>query len=165
MRRALLDAAEADNVEFAEDDFQWPSPVERDEIQRALFGVSLVEHTVRTLLAAHTKVTGRDFEAQGLRSINSFRMDRRSRTRPRPRGIRRDQGVQIDDLIDEYKVSFKFEADNATVHEFLEGCRASRPRVTFGGLKIIQGRPGDPLIVTGEMIALTIKDVPEGKGI
>ena len=96
VRRALLDAAEADNVEFAEDDFQWPSPVERDEIQRALFGVSLVEHTVRTLLAAHAKVTGRDFEAQGLRSIERFRMDRRPRTPQRPRGIRRQPGVQVE---------------------------------------------------------------------
>ncbi len=149
---------EAD-VEFLDKAFTWSPVTEPDEIQRRLVGVSLVQHMVGQLLTAHRAVTEDDFQAVGLRSILEFKMDRMQR-QGRRRSSRRDQAEQAADLVSEVAVKFKFEADNATIHRFLENCRTARPRVILGALKIAPGRrSGDPLLVTGDLRALTI-----GKG-
>lgn len=162
VRDALFNGASSADVEFPEDAFSWQQPAELDQIQKALYGVSIVEHTVNQLLAAHGSVTGKDFAAVGLRSISTFRLDQQ-RTGRKRYVRRRDKEITADQLIDEVKVGFKFEADNKTIHKFLENCRQAEPRIALGGLKITQGRrpAADPLVVTGEMVALTVKPIPE----
>jgi hypothetical protein len=159
VRNAVFDRAAEINVEFLEEAFSWQPPTERDLIQRELIGVSVVEHVVGQLVAAHKAVTAADFEALGLRAITSFKMDRPAPRRG-PRGPR-DQAVKATDLLSEVAVTFKFEADYRTTHQFLENCRASSPKVILGQLKIVRGRrSGDPLKVEGEIRALTIKPLP-----
>ena len=155
VRDKVFDDVDRADIEFEEKAFTWPPETVRENIQRRLVGVSLVEHTVGLLLSAHKKVTDENFEAIGLRSILDFKMDRVVLRRKRSRS---KDGVKAADLVAEIAVKFKFSADNATVHQFLENCRAARPRVTLGSLQIVENRrSGDPLLVSGDIRALTIK--------
>ncbi len=164
VRSEVFKSADEEDVEFLEKGFTWSPETEPDRIQRRLIGVSLVQHTVKQLLVAHRAVTKDNFSAIGLRSILDFKVDRNTRT-GRRRSRRRDKEVQAIDLVSEVDVQFKFEADNATIHRFLENCRAARPRVIFGALKIVPGRrSGDPLVVTGDVRALSIKPLPSEEG-
>ncbi|MCA8956321.1 MAG: hypothetical protein KDC87_09615 [Planctomycetes bacterium] len=161
VRQALYRAANELNIDFPEDAFTWSAPTERDEIQRALVGASMVELAVQHLLAAHKTVTGKSYEALGLRAILDFKMDRRSRSRGRSK--KPGERPTAEELVEETRVRFKFEADNATVHQFVENCRVGRPRLQVATLKITRGRrSGDPLTVTGELRTLRIKSLEEG---
>ncbi len=160
VRGGVFKKTDDEDVEFLEKAFTWSPETEPDKIQRRLIGVSLVEHVVTQLLSAHRTVTKDDYSAMGLRSILDFKMDRTQRSSRRRSG-RRDRGVQAVDLVSEVSVAFKFEADNATIHHFLENCRVARPRVTLGAFKVVPGRrPGDPLLVTGDIRALSVKPLP-----
>jgi len=160
VRSVVFKSADDEDVEFLEKAFTWSPETEPEKIQRRLVGVSLVEHCVAQLLAAHRDVIKDDFSAVGLRSILDFKMDREARSTRRRSG-RRDKALQAADLVSEVSVKFKFEADNATVHRFLENCRAARPRVILGAFKAVPGRrSGDPLVVTGDLRALTVKPLP-----
>lgn len=159
-RSEVFKSADEEDVEFLEKAFTWSPETEPDKIQRRLIGVSLVQHTVEQLLVAHRAVTRDDFAAVGLRSILDFKMDRNERA-GRRRSRSRDKDVQAADLLSEVSVKFKFEADNATIHRFLENCRIARPKVIFGAFKVVPGRrAGDPLLVTGDVRALRIKPLP-----
>jgi hypothetical protein len=160
VRTAAVERAAAANVEFPEDGLSWSPQTERDAIQRELIGISLVDHVVAQLIAAHKAVLEADFEALGVRSIVSFKMDSRPR---KSRVVRsnRDEGVRAADLVSEVAVGFVFEADFRTTELFLENCRAAEPKVTFGRLKITRGkRSGEPLRVDGEVRALSVKPLP-----
>ena len=162
VRDELFDAAFDANVEFPEDSFSWSAPIEREEIRRALVRVSLVEHMVRQLIAAHETVTDRNFDALGLYSIGEFSGE--SRGRPgRFRPQRNSRPEPVDQIVEE-RIGFEFEADNATLHEFLENCRTVRPRVSLDEITIERGRrPGDPLRITGGLVALTIAPISAGE--
>lgn len=158
VRDAMFNLAYEENVDFPESSFTWGQPVGREAIQRGLISVSLVEHSVRQLIAAHKKVTERDFDALGVRSIESFHMDRGKATGRQ--FSRRTEGPRAQDYVDEVKVGFKFEADNAAVQEFLENCKAAEPRIGLRSFKIVHGRlPGSPLKVSGEVVAVILKPV------
>ena len=160
VRSEVFKSADDEDVEFLEKGFTWSPETEAEKIQRRLIGVNLVQHCVAQLLAAHRVVIQEDFSATGLRSILDFKMDREARTSRRRSG-RRDKSVRASDLVSEVSVKFKFEADNATIHRFLENCRTARPRVILGAFKVVPGRrSGDPLVVTGDIRALTVKPLP-----
>lgn len=161
VRSEVFKNADEEDVEFLEKAFTWSPETDRDLIQRRLLGVNLVQHTVDRLLEAHRAVIENDFTAIGLRSILDFKMDRMRTSRRRPS---RDKRIHAIELVSEVSVKFKFEADNATIHRFLESCRASRPRVILGAFKTVPGRkPGDPLVVTGDIRALSIKQLPSAE--
>ena len=159
LRRALRDEAYELNVEFPEPSFTWQVPTaERAEVERALVGACVVKHIATQLFAAHRSVTEKNFEALGLREFGQFALDR---ARKSTRRSSRDKGLQVQDLLEEVGVQFKFLCDHATLHQFLENCRATSPRIGLKALKIVHGRrPGDPLVVQGTAVALTIKDIP-----
>jgi hypothetical protein len=142
------------NVEFPEEAFNWTSPTDREQIQRALIGVSVVEQAVTHMIAAHRAVAGKDVEAIGLRSIGTFRLGKViSGTRSR----RRDDGPTAADYLSSVEVDFQCMADTATAHRFIENVRAGVPHLSLDQLKIAGSkRPGDPLIVTGKLVALMI---------
>jgi hypothetical protein len=160
LRKDLFDMAHYANVEFPEASLSWHKADDAAGIDRGLVGLSLVQHLVHQLLAAHKTVIEKDFDAMGVRSIGAFTPDRVGKGRARRR--REGEPMKPEELLTEIKVGFKFEADNATVHRFIENCRGAKRCVTLGGIKITQGRQsGDPLTVSGEVIALTIKDIPK----
>ena len=162
VRDELFDAAFEANVEFPEDSFSWSAPTEREEIRRALVRVSLVEHMVRQLIAAHESVTDGNFDALGLYSIGEFSGEAGTR-QGRP-GRRLSSRPEPADQVAEERIGFEFEADNATLHEFLENCRSARPRVAVDEIRVERGRrPGDPLRITGALIALSIAPISAGE--
>ena len=160
LRTNLIDLAEAENVQFPEDSFAWQPDTGAAAIDRALVGCSLVQFAVTALLDAHRSVTAADFDAPGLRDIGKFEANRARG--PRRNRRRADDPIEAEELIEEVKVRFLFRADHTTLHRFLENCRTGKRRVTLGTLKVVRGKTsGDPLTVSGEIVALTIKPIPK----
>lgn len=151
VKRDLLRRADALGVRLLEKDLDWPAPVS-EEIQPTLIGLNLLEQVALRLLDAHERVKGWDAEATGLDSIETLRVVAAGRTS----GSRARRGAS--EVVQEEKVSFKVRADEATVKLFLESCASKAPPIALApDFKMTVGpAPGDPLLVSGTMLALRL---------
>ena len=158
VRRELVSRADALGVEHAEGDVNWKPPV-GEGIQPTLIGLALLEAVGTRLLDAHERVRADDYDSLGLVSVEAFDVvphNQGPRRGPRGRGRARASGS--DRLVREFRVKFKFRADEATTLLFLEACRSQEPHIALGAdFSMTPGpAPGGPLTVSGTLIALRL---------
>ncbi|MHC5064829.1 MAG: hypothetical protein ACYTG5_12745 [Planctomycetota bacterium] len=161
VRDDVMDTAMAYSVDLSSSDLRWDTPVGREEIADTLVGLSLLEEVALRMLEAGEVVKGRDPDAIGLVGIDLLRVD----GRPSERTRRRRSGAQQDGLPEsyaEYRLTFEFRADEATVSLFLEKCRSDEPVICLqgDGFSMRQGRDiGDPVLTKGQVLAITMSDL------
>jgi hypothetical protein len=167
VRSSLVDKAQQFAVELAGDNLAWEAPVGRDEVERTLASLCVLNHAVGRLLDAGDEVRANDGEAIGLQGIERFEVAKKARKTARRRAPRVNRGrvvkkqtIDVSDRVDEFEVAFKFRADSATVQLFLEKCRAIAPALLLqDGFKVKAGRnSGDALTVTGHLVGLSVRD-------
>ena len=125
VRTALVDKAQQFSVELAPDGLRWAAPVGREEIERALIGLNVLETAVDRLLDASEEIrSASTFGALGVQAIEKFEVTSKRARRSsgyRRSKVRRDSdSVDVEERVDEYEVSFKFRADAPTVQLFLD---------------------------------------------
>lgn len=160
MRSRLLREADSANVDVSDKSLQWTTPSPEDT-QAWLIALNVIDDAVTRLLAAHRAVRDQNPEALGLRAITEFKVEdpraaaQRGRWRASPAGGKADAG----DTIAEQAVRFSFTSDAATAYRFLEACDDPERPLALSALKIAAGElPGDPVVVTGKLGAITFRD-------
>lgn len=162
VRDALLNLAAEANVDLGEGAFQWPAPVQREEIRIALVGLHVLDEAVRRLIQAHQDLLRKQPDALGLREIAQLKIES-----PKSRSFARASEFQPDDHVDPYTVSFTARVDYRTVHDFLERCRVPGRPIGLEDPSLEQGRrSGEPLTFKGRFVGCVVKPlVTEEEGL
>ncbi len=161
VRTDVLGRARELSVELADRDLTWPAPVGREEIERTLLGLCVLQNAATRLLEAGDAVRRADPEALGLVSIDKLAIEKRSGSAfHRPVRRRPTDQPDVAEKLDEIQVAFAFRCDVATLQTFLEQLRGRQPRIGLApDLKVQAGdQIGDPLVVRGHFSALRILD-------
>lgn len=167
VRSRLVAKAQQFGVDMSSESLAWPSPVGREEIEKTLGSLCVLNHMVTRLLDAGDEVRAMDFDALGLQTIEKVELgkgrrntSRRPPIRRRVRGDRKKtEEIDVTARIEEFLVTFKFQADAKTVQLFLEKCRGLPPALLLqDGFKMTAGRnPGDPVTVSGQVVGLALR--------
>ena len=161
LKTGILNGANERDVQVNDKQITWTVANGHDEINKVLFGLELIDETIKRLFAAHDKVRDRDEEAMGLRSVLQLGTElQKGGRRPFPRGGR--DAVDLQDLVEQERVSFKFEADAETINEFFESCRQTgRTLVVERVLMLQPERINDPVVITGSLVGIAFKKAGE----
>src|SRR5690606_33407666 len=124
-------------VQFAENNVTWETAASAEDIRATLFGLELIDELQRRLFAAHDATRARDEEAPGLRAIVSTKLDTRRGARANLRSPRPGE-VDVRDFVTQESVAFEFPADEATLHGFLESCRAPDRALVVDSWRVVK---------------------------
>lgn len=157
LKQTVLDGANERNVQIEDKNVGWNVPLGVDEIRHTLFGLELMDQTIRRLYAASDAVRSADPEAAGLTSIQNLRTDSKASGQGyRPQ--RSGGAADLRDRIEQERVQFKFEADAATIDAFFESCRRPGSTLVIDSVQMQQPpRIGDPVIVNGTLSGVAFK--------
>jgi hypothetical protein len=159
VQRIQQRAADRD-VQTDESSSKWDLPSSVDEIRRVLIGIDMIDEIQQRLFAAHDKVKAADPEQLGLTQIQSVQLEPQAR-RGMQRGTRRGE-VDLDDLLEQQRVTFQFHADEATLALFLESCRQPNRTLVVDGWQVQQpSRPGGPCVVKATLSGIVFKQKEE----
>lgn len=156
LKQMVLDGANERNVAIEDKNVGWNVPLGGDEIRHTLFGLELMDQTIRRLYAASDAVRAADPEAVGLSSVQNLRTD--SKAQSQSLRARQAGSGDLRDRIEQERVQFKFEADAPTILRFFEACRVPGSTLVVDNLQMVQPpRIGDPVIVTGTVSGVAFK--------
>ncbi|MGE3171077.1 MAG: hypothetical protein AB7O97_00535 [Planctomycetota bacterium] len=156
----ILRAANERDVQVSDRDLSWPpAPQGTDEIRAALFGIELVDAVCARLYAAHDAARQQDPQAEGLVAIAKVAVEQKRKARRPVLRPGQPSGADLDDLFDQERVLFEFRADEAVIVRFLESLRRPGKTLTLEhGLKVNHsGRRGDPVIVKGAVLGISLR--------
>ncbi|MEO0478827.1 MAG: hypothetical protein AAF196_05050 [Planctomycetota bacterium] len=145
VRRAVREQALEDGIEFEEEDLSWDPPVGRDEIERAVTTLCVLDHAVARLFDASRLVRQEHPEALGLLQIEKVTAKKSTSTsRGRRNRRRRDEGP-----IDVFDVQMRFRCGDRTLVEWLRRLESASPVLTIApDLKVDRGdQLNDPVTV------------------
>ncbi|MBL8727728.1 MAG: hypothetical protein JNM25_04805 [Planctomycetes bacterium] len=158
LKQSILNAANERDVQVADKDVGWDVPTGVDEIRGVLFGLELLDETTQRLFAAHDAVRAADPDAIALRAVPSLKVDPRRGQRSLSRGTRPGD-VDLRDLLVQERVSFQFQADEATCARFLESCRKPGRALVIETWQLQQPpRLGEPCTVKGTLQGIAFKE-------
>lgn len=154
LKRKIVDNAEVRDVEVESGSITWEVEHSVERIERLLVGLDMIDAIQARLFAAHDAVLAEDEDARGLAAIRAIKVENAGRGARR--GFARNRGgVDLDELIQEQKVSLTFEADAATVYRFLEACREpGRTLLIENWQETAPTRPGEPCLVKAMLRAV-----------
>ena len=165
VRGGVLRAAQESGVDFEDGNLEWPAPALREEIEKTLIGLAAIEAAALRLVAAGDRVRALDPEALGLVSIDSLKVQNRaSGYRPGMRNRLRRGERDASDLVEENRIAFAIRCDVQTLELWLEALRGEDPPLALssGDFTVTPGdQAGDPLVVKGQLLALTIQEPAE----
>jgi hypothetical protein len=158
LKQRINTAASQRNVQVADNAVTWEVPSGIDEIKAVLFGLDLVDAMQQRLFAAHDRRLAAEPDAAGLRAITSIKLESR-RGQARVRRSARPGEVDLRDLLDQERVTFQFQADEATITWFLESCRQpGRTLVIDSWLMTRPTRPGEVCTVKGSFVGIVFRE-------
>ena len=162
VRARVLAGAERSGVDLAANYLQLPAPTTQEETQSVLIALDLLDDAIARVIAASQAVRDKDPDAQGLVSIDELRIEAEKKGQ---RG--RKRAADAGDRIKEYRVSFKLRADAPTVVKMLESFKTGTRPINLGAtpplnVKLDSKRPGDPLTVSGALMAMQVEPAKEG---
>ena len=157
LKQSILNAANERDVLVEDKGIAWDVPTGVDEIRGVLFGLELLDELTQRLFAAHDAVRAGNPDAMALRAIPSLKVDPRRNQRSL---ARRGSGeVDLADLLTQERVSFQFQADEATCALFLEACRKPGRTLVLETWQMQQPpRLGEPCSVKGTVQGIAWKE-------
>lgn len=154
LKQVIVDHASDRDCLVEDKGLVWEPVTGIDLIKKALFGLDVVDELQQRLFAAHDKTKEHDEDAMGLVVIDSIKLES-VRTNSRGSGRRRG-ALNIDDLLNEQRVTMQFQADEPTVAAFLESFRsANRTLVVDKWMVAKPPRPGEPSTVKATLSGIT----------
>ncbi len=155
VRARLLASADRVGADLAAKDILWPTPTTPDDTQAVLHALDLLDDAMARVFTVAQQVRDAESQAQGLVSIDEIRVEAEKRVASR--GRRRV--ADASDRIREQRISFRLRADADTITRVLESFKAGPRPVPLGGLhvRLDSKRPGDPLQVSGVLVAVQVE--------
>jgi hypothetical protein len=158
LKQAVLAAAGERDVQVADKDLSWEAPTGVDEIRGVLFGLELLDETSKRLFAAHDAARAANPDALGLRALQALKVEARRGQRAAARTVRPGD-VDLRDLLVQERISFQFQADEATCAAFLEACRQPRRALVIETWQMQQPpREGEACTVKGTLQGIAFKE-------
>jgi hypothetical protein len=158
LKQSVLNAAAERDVHVADREIAWEVPTGVDEIRGVLFGLELLDEATKRLFRAHDAIRAAHPDALGLRAMQSMKVEPRRVQRNVRRNARPGQ-VDIDDLVVQQRLSFQFQADEATCIAFLEACRQPRRALVIENWQMTHpSRPGEACTVKGTLQGIAFKE-------
>jgi hypothetical protein len=157
LRQNTLAAASARDVQMAAESMVWDLPSGIDDIRATLFGLELIDEFQQRLFQAHDATRARAEEAVGLRAVSSLKLESR-RNQQRVRTVKAGE-VDPRDYLSEERVSFQFQADEATAALVLESCRKPGRTLVIETWQVLKpSRPGEVCTIKGTLLGIAWKE-------
>ena len=154
LKQAILDEAGDRDCLVEDNGLVWEPVSGIDLIKKALFGLDVVDEIQQRLFAAHDKSKAHDEDAKGLVVIDSIKLDS-VRNSVRRRSRRRGE-LNIEDLLQEQRVSMQFQAGEPTIAAFLESFRKPGRTLIVDKWQLQKPpRPGEPSTVKATVSGIT----------
>lgn len=157
VKNRVAEAMDDASVDFSQRQLGLPSisPTDRQDTQRTLVALDLIDDVLQRLLEASDQVLENNPESLGLRALDQIQIDIGAKARRRPRSRKKKQV----DLGDRVGVKVRFHADSVTLRVFLESLIAADKRKLLLGdvLAKTSDTPGEPMSVTCQFLALMKK--------
>jgi hypothetical protein len=158
VRQFFRKTADQKNVELLVPELGLPrtSPTDRDEMQRVLTSLNLLDEALKRLFAAADVAREKRPDDVVLRAIDKVEIKSGKVGRAAsPTALGKDT---VEEGMDEIRVGLSFRASYACLLGFLEACRDPRRPFLVDTVKCDVGKdPGDPLTIVLELVALTQK--------
>lgn len=157
VRRAVREQALEDSVEFEEEDLSWEPPVGREEIERSMTSLCVLDHAVARLFRASREVRAEHSEAIGLLQIEKIS----TKSGARSSRSRRSRRVQDNGPVDVYDVNLRFRCGDRTLVEWLKSLRDGTPVLTIApDLRVERGdQLNDPVTVNVTVRGVLLEEV------
>lgn len=157
----VQEAMDAASVDFTQQQLGLPanSPVDRQETQKTLVALDLIDDALSRLLEASDQVQLGNPDAQGLRALDQIQIDTGSKTVRGPRRFGGRRQRKEVDLGERVAVKVRFHTDAVTLRSFLESLVTAdrRPLLLENLAAKSPDKPGEPMAVTCRFLALLPK--------
>ncbi|MBZ0154119.1 MAG: hypothetical protein K8J09_21550 [Planctomycetes bacterium] len=158
LKQTVLGFANDRDVAVTDQSLVWDSPTGVDEIRGQLFAMELLDEVQQRLFQAHDRVRAANPEAKGLRAITLLKLEPRRASRGVARSLRPGE-VAVGDHVVQERVTFQFQADEATINDFVEALRQPGRTLLVEAFQLVKPtRVGETCTVKGALQGIAFKD-------